>query len=134
MIFSVKNIQAERKDSMKQDVKEYTEQKVKEMMGSFSCCAEAKEAGQRWLDALGTDKEEEETKNLMAELEEDIMPIDTLIAFASSDAGAQVFGAEKTKEVAAHAKGIKEAGGKYCDCPACAAIEAIFEKKDEILS
>ena len=73
-MFSVKNIQEERKDIMKQDVKDFMIQKVKEMMDSFSCCAEAKEAGQRWLDALGTEKEAEETKNLMAELEEDIMP------------------------------------------------------------
>ena len=132
-MFSVKNIQEERKDIMKQDVKDFMIQKVKEMMNSFSCCAEAKEAGQRWLDALGTEKEAEETKNLMAELEEDIMPIDNLIAFASSDAGAQVFGEEKAKEVAAHAQKVKTAGGKYCDCPACAAIEAIFDKKDALI-
>ena len=47
---------------MKQDVKDFMIQKVKEMMDSFSCCAEAKEAGQRWLDDLGTEKEAEETK------------------------------------------------------------------------
>ena len=27
---------------------------------------------------------------------------------------------------------IKVAGAKYCDCPACAACEAILEKKDEM--
>lgn len=47
--------------------------------------------------------------------------------------GAQVFGADKAKEVAAHAKEIKAAGATYCDCPACAAAEAILEKKDDIL-
>ena len=31
---------------------------------------------------------------------------------------------------AAHAREIKAAGAKYCDCPACAAVEAILEKKD----
>ena len=56
-----------------------------------------------------------------------------MIAFAESDAGAQVFGADAAKNVAAHAKEIKAAGAKYCDCPACAAAEAILEKKDMML-
>lgn len=61
------------------------------------------------------------------------MPLDNLIAFAESEGGAKVFGAEKTKEVAAHAKELKAAGAKYCDCPACAAVEAILAKKAEML-
>lgn len=81
-----------------------------------------------WLDAVGTDNEEAETKKYIAELEEDIMPIDGLIGFAGSEAGAAVFGAEKAKEVEAHAKEVKAAGGKYCDCPACAACEVILSK------
>ena len=111
-------------------VREYTEAKVKELIGAYSCCAEAKAAGQAWLDAAGTDQEAEKTKALIAELEEDIIPIDGLIAFAGSEGGAKVFGAEKAKE----AKEIKAAGAKYCDCPACAAVAAILEKKDEMLA
>ena len=38
------------------------------------------------------------------------MPVDGLIGFAESEMGAQVFGADKAKEVAAHAKEIKAAG------------------------
>ena len=72
-------------------------------------------------------------KNYIAELEEDIMPIDGLIAFAGSDMGAKVFG-DAAKGVLAHAEEIKAAGAKYCDCPACAACEAILAKKDEILA
>ena len=49
------------------------------------------------------------------------MPLDGLNAFAGSETGAQVFGAEKSKGVLAHAQEIKAAGAKYCDCPACAA-------------
>lgn len=119
---------------MNQNVKEYVSEKVKELMNASSCCAEAKAAGQRWLDALGTPKEAEETKNLIAELEMDIMPIEGLLAFASSEAGAQVFGVEMAKNVAAHAQELKDAGAKYCDCPACAASAAILEKKDELLA
>lgn len=69
----------------------------------------------------------------MEELEADIMPIDGLIGFAESEHGAQVFGADKAKAVAAHAREIKAAGAKYCDCPACAAAEAILDKKDTLL-
>ena len=48
--------------------------------------------------------------------------------------GAKVFGgAEAAKGVAEHGKAIKAAGAKYCDCPACAAVEAILEKKDEMM-
>ena len=93
-----------------------------------------KAAGQAWLDAAGTDQEAEKTKALIAELEEDIISIDGLIAFAGSKGGAKVFGEEKAKEVEAHAKEIKAAGAKYCDCPACSAVAAILEKKDEMLA
>ena len=60
--------------------------------------------------------------------------VDNLIAFAESEMGAKVFGgAEAAKGVAEHGKAIKAAGAKYCDCPACAAVEAILEKKDEMM-
>ena len=44
-----------------------------------------------------------------------------------------LIGQEKAKAVAAHGREIKEAGGKYCDCPACVAVAAILEMKEEIL-
>ena len=118
---------------MDQNVKGYVAQKVKELMDAPTCCAEAKAAAQNWLDALGTDQEAQQAKNLIAELEMDIMPVEGLIAFAESEAGAKVFGPEKTKQVAAHGREIQAAGAKYCDCAACAAVEAILEQKDAIL-
>ena len=118
---------------MKDSVKVFVEQKVKEMMSAHSCSAEAKAAGQSFLDALGTENEGEQTKRLIAELEQDIMPIDNLIAFAASEAGAQVFGKETAKNVEAHARELKASGETYCDCPACAAAAAILEKKGEML-
>ena len=118
---------------MTQEVKDYVVKHVKDLIAADSCCAQAKEAGQAWLSALGTDKEAEMTKKLIEEAEMDIKPVDGLIAFADSEAGAKVFGPEKTKEVAAHGRKIKAAGAKYCDCPACAACEAILTKKDELL-
>ena len=119
---------------MNQNVTEYVAQKAKELIDAPTCCAEAREAVQKWLDAVGTDEEAKLAKIMIAELEEDIMPIDNLIAFADSEAGAQVFGAEKAVQVKAQAEEIKASGAKYCDCPACAAVEAILAKKDEILA
>lgn len=118
---------------MNQSVKEYVEQKVKELINAHSCSPEAKAAGQEWLDALGTEKEDEQTGKLIAELEQDIMPVDSLIAFAGSGAGVQVFGEELAPKVEAHAKELKASGAQYCDCPACAACLAILEKKEELL-
>lgn len=68
----------------------------------------------------------------MQELEEDVTSIDGLISFAESEMGARVFG-EEAGAVAEHGRQVKSAGGKYCDCPACAAGAAILEKKAELL-
>lgn len=107
--------------------------KTHELMSAPSCSSEAKTAAQSWLDTIGTDREAAETKKYIAELEADIIPIDDLITFAESDSGIQAFGADTAKNVAAHAKEIKTAGAKYCDCPACAAAAAILDKKDMLL-
>lgn len=119
---------------MSETGKAYVIEKVKELIAAPSCCAEAKEAAGKWLEAVGTDREAELAKKLVEELEEDIMPIEGLIAFADSEMGAKVFGEEAAKGVLAHAKEVQAAGGKYCDCAACAAVAAILEKKDELLS
>ena len=118
---------------MDKNVLDFVIEKTHELMNAASCSSEAKAAAQSWLNAVGTDQEDAETKRYLDELEADIMPIDSLIRFAESDGGAQVFGAEHAKNVAAHAREIKAAGAKYCDCPACAAVEAILQKKELIL-
>lgn len=119
---------------MEKNVLDYVVEKTKELIAAPSCSQEAKEAAQAWLDAVGTEKEAEETKKYIAELEEDIVTVDGLIAFAQSEAGAKVFGGEEAaKGVAVHGQDLKKAGAKYCDCPACAAVEAILAKKDRIL-
>lgn len=119
---------------MEKEVLDFMVAKTRELIDAFSCSPETKAAANAWLEAVGTDQETSETKKYIAELEGDIMPIDMLIGFAESEGGAQVFGADHAKEVAAHAKEIKAAGAKYCDCPACAAVEAILGRKDEILA
>lgn len=118
---------------MNKEVLDYVVEKSNELISSTTCSGEAKAAAQAWLDAVGTEKEADETRKYIDELEADIMPIDGLIGFAESEQGARVFGADTAKNVAAHAKEIKAAGAKYCDCPACAAVEAILVKKDQLL-
>lgn len=118
---------------MEKALLDFVVEKTNELMNAFSCSKEAKEAAKSFLDAVGTDREAEETKKYIAELEADIVTAEGLEAFAGSEMGAKVFGKDKAKEVAAHAKELQAKGAKYCDCPACAAVEAILEKKDSIL-
>lgn len=118
---------------MKQETLNFAKEQTAALIAAPSCSAEAKAAAEKWLTAVGTAEEVEATKAYVAELEADIMPIDGLIAFAGSDAGVGVFGAELAKNILAHAEEIKAAGAKYCDCPACAACKAILEKKAELL-
>ena len=108
---------------MKAEILQFVQEKTKELIQAPTCSAEARKAAEQWLALVGTEREAEETKAYLAELEEDIVTVDGLITFAESEAGAAVFGAD-------HAKA---AGAAYCDCPACAAVEAILEKKEFLL-
>lgn len=118
---------------MDQKIGEFIIEKTRQLIAAPTCSAEARAAAQAWLDAVGTDREAAETHKYVEELEADIMPIDQLIAFAESDGGKGYFGADTAAGIAAHAREIKAAGAKYCDCPACAAVEAILAKKDSLL-
>lgn len=119
--------------TMDKKILDFTTAKTNELIAAFSCSSEAKAAAQSWLNSIGTDNEADETRRYIEELEADIMPIDTLISFAESEGGSQVFGAD-APNVAAHAKEIKLAGAKYCDCPACIAVEEILKHKAELLT
>ena len=106
---------------------------VRRMMAAPSCCAEARAAGQRWLDALGKADEAAKARSLIAELEADLVPIDGLIAFMGSEEGAALFGAEKAKEFEAHGREIKAKGAKYCDCGACSAALEVLDHREVLL-
>ncbi len=119
---------------MKADTKDYVVGKVMELKEAPSCCPELKEECQKWLDALGTKKEDAETRALLAEIEADIGQIDHIIELFGSDMAKQHFGEEKAAQMLAHAKERKAAGEKYCDCPACTACAAILEVKDQMIA
>ena len=55
---------------MNKEILEAVTGEVRELLEAGSCCKEAKDAAQAWLDAVGTDKESEQAKKLVAELEE----------------------------------------------------------------
>lgn len=118
---------------MDKEILNYVVEKTHELMSAASCSSEARIVAQNWLNAIGSEEETAETKKYIDELEADVVPIDGLIGFAESDRGIQVFGADKAKNIAAHAKEIKSQGEKYCDCPACSAAVAILEKKANLL-
>ena len=79
---------------MKKETLDYIVKKTHELINAPTCSAETKESAERWLNAVGTDNEKEETIRYIAELEADIMPIDNLINFASSEKGKKYFGAD----------------------------------------
>lgn len=108
-------------------------EKAKEMIAAPSCCSELKDAANAWLDAVGTEKEEEAARGLILELKDDVTPIDNLIALCKSEQGAKIFGSDRAKAMAAHAEEVKAGGGKYCDCPACAAGEVLLNNQEILL-
>ena len=118
---------------MDNQTREYITEKVKDLIAAPSCCAEAKAAGQAWLDAAGTENEAKASQALVEELELDIMPIDGLIGFAGSDKAVELMGEEVAKNLLAHAEEIKAQGAEYCDCPACTACAEILDKKEMLI-
>ena len=114
---------------MKPSDRDFIMKNIHDMMASPSCCAEAKDAGQAWLDAAGTDREGKATQKLMEELAEHVLPIDQLIDVASSAKGEELFGKERAQQLAAHGREMKEQGQLYCDCDACRPAKAILERR-----
>ncbi|MFR5244513.1 MAG: molecular chaperone Hsp90 [Clostridium sp.] len=84
-------------------------EKVKALADASSCCAEAKEAANNWLAAVNTEKQDEAAKALIEEIAADIIPIDGLIAFAGSEDGKKIFGAEKAAGIEAHRRSRRRA-------------------------
>ncbi len=91
-----------------------------------------KEFAQSWLDAEGTEKQAELTKQLVSVAEQNIALIDETIGFAGSERAVQLLGEEGAANLLQHAKDIKAEGAKFCDCPSCVAAKNIIDLKVEI--
>lgn len=108
-------------------------EKTKLLIDAPPCRPELKEAAQKWLDSIETPGECDAAFAFVNALKENIRPIDSLIEFATSGDAKNHLGEKDAKLLAEHALEIKIAGGKYCDCTACAAACEILEMQDLIL-
>ena len=118
---------------MDMNTRKYVEEKTKELINAPSCYQGLKDLAQRWIDAKNTPEEAKVTQEYLNELEADVLSIDSLIAFAGSEKGEQIFGADQAKHMVSQAQTAKTNGAKYCICPACTAGGAILDKKEDIL-
>lgn len=118
---------------MEKDTITYIKEKTADLLAAPMCCQELRAAAEAYLAAIGTDKEAEALKAYFAEIAASITTVDNLIALTESELGQSIFGAEGAAAMAAHAHELKEAGRPWCDCPACAACEALLAKKDEAI-
>ena len=91
-----------------------------------------KEFAQSWLDAEGTEKQAELTKQLVSVAEQNIALIDETIGFAGSELATQILGEDGAANLLQHAKEIKAQGAEFCDCPGCIACKNIIDLKSEI--
>ena len=97
------------------------------VLDAQSACPEFKQAAKNFIDSIGTDKETEAGKILVAEAKEDICFIDGTIEFFKSEMAVKIFGAEIAKDKLASAEEAKANGAVYCNCPGCSAAKDIIE-------
>ena len=117
---------------MTQDTLNAIVEKTKVLIEAPTVCKEAKEAAQKFLESVGSDAMLEQLQAFIKEIKEDIVTIDNLIAFSSSDVGKQHFGEETAAQIAKHALEIKDQGATHCDCPACKAVADILVYENQI--
>lgn len=92
-----------------------------------------KEFAQSWINAEGTPKQEELTKQLVSVAEQNIALIDEVIDYARSERAKQSLGEEGAAKLLQHAKDLKAQGAEFCDCQACVAAKNIIDLKAEIM-
>ena len=107
-------------------------QLVQAFLDSPKSNATVKEFAQSWLDAEGTEKQAELTKQLVSVAEQNIALIDEVIAYAVSKRAVQELGEEGAANLLQHAKDRKAEGEKFCDCSSCTVAKKIIDLKAEI--
>jgi len=113
--------------------KQTLQKQIRAMAAARNCCPQLKDEVKNYFAAVGTADEEFAAKNLIAEIEADITPIDKLVEFAHSARAIQLLGKEGARNYSAHAEALKAKGAKYCDCAACKPAAIILENKDILL-
>lgn len=108
-------------------------EKIKKMATARTCRPELKRSVQKYLISLGKPGEKLAAQNLIAEIEENITPIDELVTFSRSAQAIQILGKEGAKKLLAHVAKLTASGAKFCDCPACKPATEILQYKEIIL-
>ncbi len=103
------------------ETREFLKENTNALVNAPSCSEEAKAAGEKMLSALGTDAEDEGLKVFVSELQEDVQPLESVLAWAQSADGISILGEDYAKSFAKGLEESKAKGGKYCICPACTA-------------
>lgn len=118
-------------EKMTEELRSLITKNVEALMAAPMCCPEAKDAGQAWLDAKGGPSEDQVAKELVAELQADILPVDAAIKMLRSDEGRKTFG-DHAAPMLEHFEKIKSEGRLYCDCQACLPVSNILSRSVEI--
>ena len=108
-------------------------QLVQALLDAPSSNQTVKEFAQSWINAEGTPKQEELTKQLVSVAEQNIALIDKVIDYARSELATQILGEEGAANLLQHAKDIKAEVAEFCDCPGCVAAKNIIDLKAEIM-
>ena len=120
---------------MSKETLEYVVAKAKELIVAPSCSAEAKRSspGVDCSSGEQTSRQKRQRNSSLRWKKILFQLMDS--SHSQSPMQEQKYSVErkKAKGVAEHGREIKAAGAKYCDCPACAAVEAILSKKEELL-
>ena len=105
-------------------------EKVKDLTNAPSCYPALKALAEEWLKTQDTAEKKTISAKLIAELEEDVQTAEDTLSFFESDFGREKVGAEFADRMAAHFKETIAAGGKWCDCPACACCVKIIDNAE----
>jgi hypothetical protein len=104
-----------------EEIKELTEQ----LLQTKTLCKSGRQAALAWLQAVDTPNQAAADCAYRQELQEDILSVDELIAFAQSDRAEKYLGKEKADQLAKHGIQLKEKHAAHCDCAACQLAEKI---------
>ena len=104
--------------------------KVRKLIEAEYCYDDLAILAEEWLESMDTPLFNEKTKQLIAELKEDIMPIDELIHYCETYRSDWFASKEEADDLLNHAQGIKKSGGLYCDCEACTLAQEILKSLD----
>ena len=102
--------------------------KVNELIATPNCNPELRAAAENYIKA----QDKAAAEKLIKALESCVNSIDETLAFAESDMGKNIFGEETAKNIAQNCHKAKDAGEKFCTCPACQLGAVIYANKEAL--